>query len=418
MNSQLNTQPSFKPTAPAKPRAKKHPVAARTLLKVLGKLHCGTLTFTAPDGTVTVFKGQQAGADADLRFGDWQVAREVVKAAEIGLAECYRDGRVFTTDLTQLLVLCVENEAALMEVFYGNKFIAAFFRLKHWLRANNRDQAKRNISAHYDLSNRFYQHWLDNTMTYSSAVGTELNNALPGAMEAAQTAKYERILTQLNPAEGASILEIGAGWGGFAEHAARTRGVKVHGITLSTEQLNFAVSRIADAALDKLVTFELIDYRDVTATYDYVVSIEMFEAVGEKFWPVYFKSVHDRLKPNGRAMIQAITIDEKAFVRYRESSDFIREYIFPGGMLAPVSRFISEAQAQGLTAHSPFMFGIDYANTLKYWLTRVNASQVEINALGFDDKFLQLWRFYLCYCEAGFRTKRTDVMQIELARKA
>jgi cyclopropane-fatty-acyl-phospholipid synthase len=414
MNSQLNSQPSLKNNIPRAHHVRKPPVAARTLLRVLRKLHYGTLTFTAPDGTVTVFKGQHAGADADMRFADWRVASDIVKAAEIGLAECYRDGRMFTSNLTQLLTLCVENEAALMEVFYGNKIIATFFRLKHWLRSNNRSQAKRNISAHYDLSNAFYQRWLDKTMTYSSAVGT----ASETSMEAAQIAKYERILAQLNPPKGASILEIGAGWGGFAEHAARTRGVKVHGITLSTEQLNFAVSRIADAGLSDLASFELIDYRDVTATYDFVVSIEMFEAVGEKFWPVYFKAVHDRLNPSGRAMIQAITMDEKAFARYRVSSDFIREYIFPGGMLAPVSRFITEAQAQGLTAQTPFMFGIDYANTLKYWLTRVNAEQTEINKLGFDEKFLQIWRFYLCYCEAGFRTKRTDVMQIELARKA
>lgn len=410
----MNSHPSLKNTSTLLDRPSRPPMAARTLLKVLGKLQCGTLTFTAPDGNITVLKGQHPGAHADLRFADWRVAGEVVKAAEIGLAECYRDGRVFTSDLTQLLILCVENEAALMDVFYGNRFVAAFFRLKHRLRSNNRSQAKRNISAHYDLSNMFYASWLDKTMTYSSAVGT----ATAASMETAQTAKYERILALLNPPEGASILEIGAGWGGFAEHAARTRGVKVHGITLSTEQLNFAVSRIADAALDKLATFELIDYRDVTATYDYVVSIEMFEAVGEKFWPVYFKAVHDRLKSGGRAVIQAITMDEAAFARYRVSSDFIREYIFPGGMLAPVSRFIAEANAQGLTAEAPFMFGIDYANTLKYWLHRVNEQHAAINELGFDEKFLQIWRFYLCYCEAGFRTKRTDVMQIELTRKA
>ena len=409
----MNSHPTLKNNSALIPTATKPPMAARALLQVLAKLHAGSLTFTAPDGSVTLFKGAHPGTHADLRLSDWRVASQIVKSAEIGMAECYRDGRLFSNDLTQLLMLCVENEAAFTDIFYGNKFIATFFRFKHWLRSNNRNQAKRNISAHYDLSNAFYARWLDATMSYSSALGT----AEAPTMEAAQTAKYERILATLNPLNGASILEIGAGWGGFAEYAARTRRVKVHGITLSREQLNYAVQRIADAALDQLVTFELIDYRDVTETYDFVVSIEMFEAVGEKFWPVYFKAVHDRLKPAGRAMIQAITMDEKAFERYRVSSDFIREYIFPGGMLAPVPRFIAEANAQNLTAGAPFMFGIDYANTLKYWLTRVNAAHAEINALGFDEKFLQIWRFYLCYCEAGFRTKRTDVMQIELTKK-
>jgi len=299
-------------------------------------------------------------------------------------------------------------------VFYGKPLVAFFFRIKHMLRSNTKANSKKNIQAHYDLSNNFYKLWLDQTMTYSSAV---FNGDFALSTADAQTAKYERILQVLNPRAGQTMLEIGCGWGGFAEHAARTRGVKIHGITLSKEQLAFATERIAKAGLTEHATFEYIDYRDVTASFDYIVSIEMFEAVGERYWPTYFSSVHDRLKPSGRAVIQAITIDEQAFPRYRATSDFIREYIFPGGMLAPVDRFISDAKKAGLNAGEPYRFGLDYAETLRRWHHSVNAAVAEIKTLGFDDKFLQIWRFYLCYCEAGFRAGRTDVMQIELSRR-
>jgi cyclopropane-fatty-acyl-phospholipid synthase len=281
------------------------------------------------------------------------------------------------------------------------------------LRANTKAQAKKNIFAHYDLSNAFYRLWLDETMTYSSAV---FDGNHEQSMASAQNAKYERILHILKPLPGQSILEIGCGWGGFAEYAAKTRGVKVTGITLSEAQLEYAQKRIAAAQLNQLVDLRLIDYRDVQGQFDYVVSIEMFEAVGERYWTTYFKAVHDRLKPDGRALIQSITIAEEVFPRYRETSDFIREYIFPGGMLAPIPRFIADAKKAGLTAGEPYRFGLDYANTLKWWLQRLNAKVDEIKPLGFDEKFLQIWRFYLCYCEAGFRTGRTDVMQLELTR--
>ena len=360
-------------------------------------------------------RGAHDGPHADLRITDWAVASEAIKSAEIGVAEAYRDGRMFTSDLTAFLMLCVENEKALEAVFYGKPLVALLFRLKHLLRTNTKAQAKKNIFAHYDLSNAFYRLWLDETMTYSSAV---YNGNAAQPMAAAQTAKYERILEVLKPTPGETILEIGCGWGGFAEYAARTRGVKITGITLSNAQLEFAQKRIADGQLNHLVDLRLIDYRDVEGQFDYVVSIEMFEAVGERYWATYFKTVRDRLKPNGRAVIQSITIAEEVFPRYRETSDFIREYIFPGGMLAPIPRFIADAKNAGLTAGEPYRFGLDYAETLKWWLDRVNAVVGEIKPLGFDEKFLQIWRFYLCYCEAGFRTGRTDVMQIELTRES
>ncbi len=394
--------------------AHKLPRAAKMIYRVLERIEVGQLSFTAPDGHTRTFRGRVPGPHADIRFMDWGVASEALKSAEIGLAECYRDGRVQTSDLTAFLELCARNQQALETIFYGKPWVALLFRIKHLMRANTRSGSKKNISAHYDLSNDFYRLWLDDTMTYSSAL---FAGDYTLTHEVAQSAKYERILQELNPQPGESILEIGCGWGGFAEHAAKTRGVKVHGITLSREQLAFARARIARAGLDHLVSLEFIDYRDVTERYDHVVSIEMFEAVGERFWPTYFKAVHDRLKPGRKAVIQAITIDEAAFPRYRATSDFIREYIFPGGMLAPVPRFIEDAAKAGLSAQPPLMFGLDYAETLKRWRDRVNAQVEPIRALGFDDKFLQIWRFYLCYCEAGFRAKRTDVMQITLQRR-
>ncbi len=395
------------------PQEDKLPAIARTFYALMRRLDCGVLTFTSPEGVTTQFKGVHPGPHADLRFADWGVAREALKSAEIGLAECYRDGRLFTGHLAQFLELCVANQRAFEAVFYGKPLVALFFRIKHLLRANTKARAKKNIHAHYDLSNDFYKLWLDQTMTYSSAV---FNGDYQRSLEDAQTAKYERILQVLNPKPGDTILEIGCGWGGFAEHAAKTRLVKVTGITLSTAQLEFAQARMKNASLDHLVDLQLIDYRDVQGRWDYVVSIEMFEAVGERFWPTYFEAVHDRLKPNGRAVIQAITIDEDVFDRYRANSDFIREYIFPGGMLAPVERFVADASHAKLTAGEPYRFGLDYAETLKRWLDRVNAKVGDIKPLGFDDKFLQIWRFYLCYCEAGFRAGRTDVMQLELSR--
>ena len=397
------------------PQEDKLPAIARTFYALMRRLDSGVLTFTSPEGVTTQFKGVHEGPHADLRFADWGVAREALKSAEIGLAECYRDGRLFTGHLTQFLELCVANQRALESVFYGKPLIALFFRIKHLLRANTKARAKKNIHAHYDLSNDFYKLWLDETMTYSSAV---FEGDFHQPLETAQTAKYERILQVLNPKAGETILEIGCGWGGFAEHAAKTRGVKVTGITLSNAQLQFAQTRMKEAKLDSLVDLRLIDYRDVQGQWDYVVSIEMFEAVGERYWATYFKTVRDRLKPDGRAVIQSITIAEEVFARYRETSDFIREYIFPGGMLAPIPRFIADAKKQGLVAGEPYRFGLDYAETLKWWLQRVNAKASEIKPMGFDEKFLQIWRFYLCYCEAGFRTGRTDVMQIELTRES
>ena len=391
----------------------KLPAIAKLFYSLIKRMDRGSLTFTSPEGHTSLFRGTQPGPHADLRITDWAVASEAIKSAEIGVAEAYRDGRMFTSDLTAFLMLCVENEKALEAVFYGKPLVALLFRLKHLLRTNTKAQAKKNIFAHYDLSNAFYRLWLDESMTYSSAV-FDGNHAQ--SMGSAQTAKYERILQVLKPKPGETILEIGCGWGGFAEYAASTRNVKVTGITLSKAQLDFAQQRIVDAKLDQLVELQLVDYRDVDGQFDYVVSIEMFEAVGERYWQTFFKTVHDRLKPNGRALVQSITIAEETFPRYRETSDFIREYIFPGGMLPSQTRLRQETDRAGLIWQAAPSYGQDYADTLAEWTRRFEAAWDDIRRLGFDERFRKMWRYYLSYCEAGFRTERTNVIQLSLSK--
>ncbi|MBX9604726.1 MAG: cyclopropane-fatty-acyl-phospholipid synthase family protein [Gammaproteobacteria bacterium] len=384
------------------------PAAARALLAVLARLDHGQLCFTAPDGSQRVFRGRHPGPQADLELADWDVAGALLRAADVGLAECYRDGRLMTSDLTGLLLLCAANEAALGQRFYAQPLVSFALRLRHLLRTNTRAQARRNIAAHYDLSNDFYGLWLDPSMTYSAACF----DGEPGrGLEDAQAAKYQRMIELIDPHPGQHVLEVGCGWGGFAEYAARHHDLRVTGITLSPAQLGFARARIAAAGLEDRVRLELIDYRDLTGRYDHIVSIEMFEAVGERYWRRYFETLAARLAPGGRAAVQAITIAPEVFPRYRSTSDFIREFIFPGGMLAPEQRMVDDAARAGLACAARHRFGIDYATTLVLWRERVQAASSAIRALGFDERFLRLWQFYLCYCEAGFRSGRTDVVQ-------
>ena len=308
------------------------PTWGRALLAVLERLDHGELNFTAPDGTRSCFRGSRPGPQADLAISDWGVAGSLLRAADVGMAECYRDGRLQTSDLTALLMLCAANETALAQRFYAQPFVSLYLRLKHLWRTNTRAQARKNIAAHYDLSNDFYGLWLDPTMTYSSAC---FDGDDSRSLESAQHAKYERMLTMVGARDGQHILEIGCGWGGFAEYAVRSRNVRVTGITLSPAQLVYARTRMEKANLAAQVDLQIVDYRDLRGHYDHIVSGEMFESVGERYWRTFFAVLHARLKLGGRAALQAITIDEKVFERYRRSSDFIREYIFPGGMLAP-----------------------------------------------------------------------------------
>ena len=390
------------------------PRTGRLLLSLLARLRHGRLDLVVPGGQVFSFAGALPGPDATIHLGDWQVFDEVRRSGDVGFAEAYLDGRWQTPDLRALLELIAINRAVLERLLYGKWWGRLFYRLRHLRRANTREGAKKNIHAHYDLGNVFYQSWLDDTMTYSAAL---FEGQSDRTLEQAQIAKYERILRRLDVRANDHILEIGCGWGGFAEYAARTRGCRVRGITLSAAQLEFARQRIRDAGLSRLVEFSLTDYRDVQGSFDYVVSIEMFEAVGERFWPAYFAVVRDRLKRGGSALVQTITIADELFAQYRKSTDFIQQYIFPGGMLPSPSIFRKLAGRAGLTVRDEHCFGIDYAETLKYWRTRYRKVGDELRLLGFDGRFERLWNFYLIYCEVGFRAGSTDVMQVELHRE-
>jgi cyclopropane-fatty-acyl-phospholipid synthase len=320
-------------------------------------------------------------------------------------------GRWTTPDLAALLTLAALNHGALDDAIYGSVWGKLFYRVRHLLRANTRAGSRRNIHAHYDLGNPFYARWLDATMTYSSALFAD-NTAQ--SLEDAQLAKYERILSLVNPRPGQRILEIGCGWGGFAEYAARTRDCAVHGLTVSRRQLEFAQARIERAGLAERVSFAFCDYRDVQGRYDHIVSIEMYEAVGERYWPAYFETLAAHLARGGRAVLQAITIDDRLFERYRRGTDFIQQYIFPGGMLASPAALTAQAARAGLAVRSTYRFGGDYAETLHRWSQRFNAAWPQLQSAGFDTRFRRLWNFYLAYCEAGFRAKTTDVMHVEM----
>jgi cyclopropane-fatty-acyl-phospholipid synthase len=388
------------------------PRTARWLFRLLERLHAGRLDLVLPGGQYIVFTGGAPGQHAELRLGDWGVIGAILKSGDIGFAETYLDGRWETPDLAALLELAAQNRPVLEKAIHGSWIGGLFYRLRHLLRRNTRQGARRNIHAHYDLGNQFYRAWLDDSMTYSSAIFAGRNSL---TLSQAQAAKYDRILDRLGVSAGQEILEIGCGWGGFAERAA-ARGARVRGITISREQLAFAQRRFAEAGIGNLARAELCDYRDARGQYDFVVSIEMFEAVGESYWPAYFRTLRERLRPGGRALVQSIVIDDALFDGYRRGSDFIQQYVFPGGMLPSPSAFREQAAHAGLGVVDAYGFGLDYAETLLRWRERYNAVSAGLRPLGFDERFERLWNFYLAYCEAGFRAGSIDVVQWELAR--
>lgn len=390
------------------------PAAGRLFLSLLSRLQCGFLKVTTPQGHGLVFGDAHAGPSAHLHLLDWRACGRILAAGDIGFAEAWRAGWIDTPDLPAVLRLALRNQDVLDRAIFGGRLKGMWFRLKHMLRSNTRRGSRRNIHAHYDIGNDFYQLWLDPTWTYSSAL---FNGDLDQSLASAQAAKYQRIVDVLGLKAGDRVLEIGCGWGGFAEHAVR-QGIAVHGVTISPAQLESARMRLAAQDQGALAALELCDYRDITGQYDAVVSIEMFEAVGERFWDQYFQTVRARLKPGGRALIQSITIDERHFTRYRNGSDFIQQFIFPGGMLPSIDRFEKTAERSGLTTLDTFAFGRDYAETLRRWRQAFDAQRHAIEAQGFDEAFMRIWQMYLCYCEAGFDEGRTDVVQFMLARDA
>ncbi|MER2541795.1 MAG: cyclopropane-fatty-acyl-phospholipid synthase family protein [Azonexus sp.] len=374
----------------------------KLVIQLLEKIQFGRLELRLPDGSCQVFGEGEHGVS--LHVHDEMMFSQILARGDIGLAEAYIDGAWDAPDLTGVMTLLAKNRDALRTAVYGRWQSLLMARIRHWLNNNSKTGSRKNIMAHYDLGNDFYKLWLDPSMSYSSALYRAVDG---GDLESAQHAKYRRILRRVGAQPGQHLLEIGCGWGGFAEMAV-AEDLKVTGVTLSPAQLAWAQKRVPEANL------LLKDYRDIGEQFDHVVSIEMFEAVGERWWPSYFKTVKKALKPGGRAVIQSITIRDDIFGEYRKGTDFIQQHVFPGGMLPSRSAFRAAAAKQGLTVRSEYAFGHDYARTLAEWRASFEEKWPEITALGFDETFRRLWRMYLCYCEAGFLAGTVDVVHFEL----
>ena len=389
------------------------PAAFRFAARLLAlNWRAGSLTFITPSGQELRIKGPEPGVDGRIVVHDFGFMRRVLAAGDIGFAEGYMAGEWDTPDLSAVLSTVSMNFDRLARFFIGNPVVRAVNFIGHSLHANTRKGSRKNIHAHYDLGNAFYSQWLDQTMTYSSARYSHDGEAL----ELAQTNKYRSLAQGMGLEQGQTVLEIGCGWGGFAEYAAKEVGAKVTGITISQEQFDFARKRIFEQGLAERAEIRMVDYRDVQGQFDRVASIEMFEAVGERYWPTYFGKIRDVLRPGGRAGLQIITIRDEIFDSYRRRADFIQKYIFPGGMLPSEARLKDVTDEAGLAWTGITRFGHDYADTLAEWGRRFESAWDDIAALGFDERFRKLWRFYLSYCEAGFRTERTNVVQLSLAK--
>jgi cyclopropane-fatty-acyl-phospholipid synthase len=374
-------------------------------LTALGRVEYGSIAFVGPDGNSWSFAGKQTGPAAQFCIRDWGVIERLVARGDIGLGEDFIASAWDTDDLEMLISFFLLNIDHLEGFAHGNMANRLLFVLHNSLvRRNSLSGSRRNIEAHYDVGNDFYSLWLDETMTYSSALFEGQSRMLADA----QRKKYGRIISRLERA-GGSVLEIGCGWGGFAEQAVEAD-YNVTGLTISPSQHEFASKRLGSKA-----EIRLEDYRKVKGTFDSIVSIEMFEAVGERYWPQYFNTIAERLARGGKAVVQAIVVRDELFAGYRTRSDFIRHYVFPGGMLPSLGRFREEAERAGLKLLDSFSFGEDYARTLREWSSRMRARESEVLALGHDQRFLRNWQFYLGICAAAFAVKRTDVVQIELA---
>jgi len=400
--------------AGAREKSARAPATARAALALLQRLRAGTLTVHTPDGTTHQASGAtRPELQATLSVHDWSVFGATMRTGDIGFAEGFMGGEWTTPHLPDLLRLLLANRDVMEKAIYGSWWGSLLHRLQHALHRNTRRGSRRNISAHYDLGNAFYALWLDETMNYSSA-WFDGDRTQPLAQ--AQTAKLRRAIAATGVRPGERLLEVGCGWGAVAESAARD-GIEVVGLTLSTEQLAWAKSRLVHAGVAQHADLRLQDYRDVPdGPFDAIVSIEMFEAVGREYWDAYFQTLQRQLKVGGKACVQAIVIREDLFERYANSSDFIQRYVFPGGMLPTSTLFARHAEAAGLRVVDRFAFGLDYAETLRRWRHAFLARLDDVRRQGFDERFVHLWDFYLAYCEAAFDGGNTDVIQFTLQR--
>lgn len=375
----------------------------KKFLEALRYIACGSIRISLPDGSLYEYEGKVPGPHADLTIHDTRAITSFIQKGDIGFAESYRDGWWDCEDLTSLFLFGLKNEEALDQYIYGSFLGRVASRFAYLFTRNTIKGSQKNIHAHYDLGNEFYELWLDPTMTYSSALFQDENEDLTSA----QYRKYDRIIERLG--HSGNLLEVGCGWGGFAERALQKGDYRIKGLTISHRQADYAEERLNG---DAVISLE--DYRLQSGKYDQIVSIEMFEAVGEDYWPVYFNKVKSLLAEKGRAVVQTITIKEEYFERYRKGGDAIRSFIFPGGMLPSAERFVAASEKAGLSVQDQFAFGKHYALTLQHWLTSFDRKRAEVEALGFDEKFIRLWRFYLTCCIASFTVGRINVAQIEL----
>ena len=393
--------------------ALKAPASAKAVLFALLNLSGGAVRIVTPDGHEMLF-GDDSGAPVELRVKHWRFANRVLFNGDIGFAEGLMADEWESDDIPALLTLLANNVERFKRLLEGGFVGKSLNWFRHLRRENTKAGSRKNILAHYDLGNDFYEKWLDRSMTYSSAK----YDAKVRDLESAQLEKYRALARHLELKPGDTVLEIGCGWGGFAEVAAKEFGARVTGLTISDQQLIYARDRMRRLGLSDLVEIRRQDYRDVDGTFDKVASIEMFEAVGEKYWNAYFSKIADVLKPGGKAALQIITIKDDLFESYRKRADFIQRYVFPGGMLVSIERLRQETSKAGLIWKQAEHFGLSYADTLHEWADRFRAKWEDIRAMGFDNRFKALWLFYLGYCEAGFRTGRTNVVQLELAKPA
>ena len=391
------------------------PRRARTVFKLLQRLKFGSLTVQCPDGRMQRF-GANALPHATLVLHNWQPFYAALKSGDIGFAESFIAGDWSTPNLTDLLRVLVKNRKQVEDVIYGTWAGQLAYRIKHLLHRNTRSNSQKNIHAHYDLGNTFYRLWLDDTMNYSAAI---FNGDLTQPMAQAQATKVRRALTEAGVKAGDRVLEIGCGWGALAEMGCTEFDASVTGVTLSTEQLAYARDRMTRLGAADRADLRLQDYRDIDdAPFDAICSVEMVEAVGQAYWPTYFASLAKLLKPGGKACVQSIVIDDALFDRYVHSTDFIQQYIFPGGCLPCPREFRAQAAAAGLEVVNEYAFGHDYAETLKRWRDAFLIQRNAVLANGFDERFMRIWEFYLAYCEAAFLEDNIDVVQYTLRKRA
>lgn len=385
-------------------------LASQFFIKILKNAQHGSVQVIFPDGQSQNFgHGPHV---ANVKVNQWAAFESLVNKGDLGLAEEIIDGQIEVDNIAALVEWACLNDQSLSRALHGTILGTMLYQLKRLLTRNTKTGAKKNIQAHYDLGNDFYQLWLDQTMSYSSALFKQENETL----EQAQLNKYDRMIDMLNIKSGDHILEIGCGWGGFFSRAVERTGCKVTAVMNSPKQAQYNREMIHKKKMNSHINLQEIDYRDIQGQYDKVVSIEMIEAVGEQYWDDYFKKVSASIKGKGSAIIQGITIRDDLFYSYRKKTDFIQNYIFPGGMLLANSVFDRKGQENNLKLSDQFEFGLSYAETLKIWRQKFNDVSGHVQQMGFDDRFMRLWNLYLSYCEGAFRTGRINVGQYLLER--